>query len=96
MRIFQSENKLVISCHCCVSLSLVLSRIFCQWKYGLRQGILKGKYHCSIDLRFDWFRLVCFANKMRIASYHRADSKRVKQEVNGTVILPPLVFPAFR
>ncbi len=22
-----------------------------------------------------------------------ADSKRVKQEVNGTVILPPLVFP---
>jgi hypothetical protein len=27
------------------------------------------------------------------ASYHEADSKPIKQEVNGTVILPPLVFP---
>ncbi len=25
---------------------------------------------------------------------HTADSKPVKQEVNGTAILPPLVFPA--
>jgi hypothetical protein len=24
---------------------------------------LKGKYHCTIDLLFDWFGLVCFANK---------------------------------
>jgi hypothetical protein len=22
-----------------------------------------GKYHCTIDLLFDWFALVCFANK---------------------------------
>jgi hypothetical protein len=22
-----------------------------------------GKYHCTIDLLFDWFGLVCFANK---------------------------------
>ncbi len=29
-----------------------------------------------------------------MVSYHTADSKRVKQEVNRTVILPPLVFPA--
>jgi hypothetical protein len=28
----------------------------------LCQGILKGMYHCTIDLLFDWFRLVCFAN----------------------------------
>ncbi len=27
------------------------------------QGILKGKYHCTIDLLLDWFGLVCFANK---------------------------------
>jgi hypothetical protein len=27
-------------------------------------------------------------------SCYTADSKPVKQEVNGTVILPPLVFPA--
>jgi hypothetical protein len=29
----------------------------------------------------------------KIVSSHTADSKLVKQEVNGTVILPPLVFP---
>jgi hypothetical protein len=31
--------------------------------------------------------------KIKIVSCHTADSKPVKQEVNGTVILPPLVFP---
>jgi len=32
--------------------------------------------------------------KTKIISCHAADSKPVKQEVNGTEILPPLVFPA--
>jgi hypothetical protein len=32
--------------------------------------------------------------KTKIVSTHTADFKPVKQEVNGTVILPPLVFPA--
>jgi hypothetical protein len=32
--------------------------------------------------------------KTKIVSCHTADSKPVKQEVNGTVILHPLVFPA--
>jgi hypothetical protein len=31
----------------------------------------------------------------KIVSCHTADSKPVKKEVKGTVILPPLVFPAF-
>ena len=31
--------------------------------------------------------------KMKIVSCHTDDSKLVKQEVNSTVILPPLVFP---
>ncbi len=31
--------------------------------------------------------------KTKIVSCHTADSKPVKQEVNGTVILPHLVFP---
>jgi hypothetical protein len=22
---------------------------------------LRGKYHCTVDLLFDWFGLVCFA-----------------------------------
>jgi hypothetical protein len=33
--------------------------------------------------------------KTNIASSHTANSRPVKQEVNGTVILPPLVFPVF-
>jgi len=32
--------------------------------------------------------------KTKIVSCHTADSKPVKREVNSTVILPPLVFPA--
>jgi hypothetical protein len=34
-----------------------------------------------------------FQIKTKIISCHTAESKPVKQEVNGTVILPPLVFP---
>jgi len=26
---------------------------------------LRGKYHCTINLLFDWFGLVCFANKYK-------------------------------
>jgi hypothetical protein len=44
-----------------------------------------GKYHCTVDLLFDCFGLVCFANKKQKFT---ADSKPVKQEVNGTVIRP--------
>ncbi len=33
--------------------------------------------------------------KTKIISSHTADSKLVKQEVNSTVILPPLVFPFY-
>jgi hypothetical protein len=29
------------------------------------QGILKGEYHCTVDLLFDWFGLACFANKSK-------------------------------
>ncbi len=39
---------------------------------------------------FDWSVLKI---KTKIVISHTADSKQVKQEVNGTVILPPLVFP---
>ncbi len=40
---------------------------------------------------FYWYVLKI---KTKIVSCHIADSKPGKQEVNGTVILPPLVFPA--
>jgi hypothetical protein len=38
--------------------------------------------------------LIVLQLKTKIVSCHTADSKPVKQEVNGKVILPPLVFPA--
>ncbi len=34
--------------------------------------------------------------KTKTVSWHTADSKPVKQKVNGTVMLPPLVFPGLR
>jgi hypothetical protein len=33
--------------------------------------------------------------KTKIVSIHTADSKPVEQEVNSTVIRPPLVFPGY-
>jgi hypothetical protein len=33
--------------------------------------------------------------KIKIISSHTADSKAVKQEVNGTVLLPPFSIPWF-
>ncbi len=53
-----------------VTLSVVILNVFHlflnpnnDWIRTLHQGILKGKYHCTIDLLFDWFGIVCFANK---------------------------------
>ncbi len=43
----------------CTMISLAL-RSYLQL---VNQGILKGKHHCTVDLLFDWFGLVCFANK---------------------------------
>ncbi len=60
------------------------------------QGILKGEvslYHWP-PVWLVWISLFCLQIKTKIVSCHTADSKLVKQEVNGTVILPPLVFPA--
>ncbi len=53
----------------------------------------RGKYHYTIVPLFDWFGLDCLQIKTKIVSCHTADSKPVKQEVNSTVILPPLAFP---
>ncbi len=60
------------------------------------QGILKGGRSITVPLTscltgLDKYVLQI---KRKIVSCHTADSKPVKQEVNSTVILPPLVFPA--
>ncbi len=59
------------------------------------QGILKGESitvplaSCLTGLEKSVLQI-----KIKIVSCDTADYKLVKQEVNGTVILPPLVFPA--
>jgi len=60
------------------------------------QGTLKerGKYHCAVDLLFDWFGISCMTTDYFCFYLQNRLSKPVKQEVNCTVILPPLVFPA--
>ncbi len=50
---------------------------------------------CTVELMFGWFGIVCFAIKTEIVSCHTADSNPVKEEVNRSVILPPLVFPVY-
>jgi hypothetical protein len=48
-------------------------------------------------LLFDWSGLACFANKkQKIVSCHAAESKPVKQEVNGAVILSPFSIPLLK
>ncbi len=77
-----SDNAQVIDHFTCVS-------------YYRKQGILKGEVSLYINLLFmTGLDKSVLQIKAKIVSSHTADSKPVKQEVNGTVILPPLVFPA--
>jgi hypothetical protein len=51
---------------------------------------LRGKYHCTVDLLFDWFGISCVTTD-NFCFY--LQNRLIKQEVKGTVILPLLVFP---
>ncbi len=59
----------------------------------LNREYLRGKYHCTVDLLFDWFRLVCFANKNKKYQLSYSESQTSQTRGHGTVILPHLVFP---
>ncbi len=68
------------------------SQFWCNLALNLiDQGILKGEVslYSWPPVWLFWIGLFC-----KKVSCHTADSKPVKQEVNSTVILPPLVFPA--
>jgi hypothetical protein len=58
------------------------------WPSIPRAGNTKGRNICFPGLDESVLQI-----KTKIVSSHTADSKPVKQ-VNGTAILPPLVFPA--
>jgi len=53
-----------------------------------------GRITVPLTSFFDWFGLVCFANKNKFCQLSYSGFQ-TKQEVNGTVILPPLVFPGY-
>ncbi len=69
-----------------------LRRVRVTW---FNQGILKGENHCTVDLLFDWFGISCMATNIFCFYLQNRLIQPVKQEVTGTVILPPLVFPGF-
>jgi hypothetical protein len=67
---FWSSNNCLHFSKCIVPLDFEsLARIELEVRYRIAneliQGILKGKYHCTVDLLFDWLGLVCFANKKK-------------------------------
>jgi len=64
--------------------------IMCQLNAGNTKGgsIIVLLTSCLIGLDYSVLQI-----KTKIVSSHTADSKPVNQEVNCTVILPPLVFP---
>jgi hypothetical protein len=64
-----------------------LLTVYFSWEY------LREKYHCTIDLLFDWFGISCMTTDKYLFLFAKELSKPVKQEADGTVILPPLVFP---
>jgi hypothetical protein len=47
-----------------------------------------------MGLLFDWFEISCMTATIFVCICKTDYSKPVKQEVNGTMILPLLVFPA--
>ena len=77
--------SLFLSLFLSLSLSLSLSLTPGNTKGG---SINVSCTSCLIDLEYSVLQI-----KTKIVSCHTADSKPVKQEVNGTVILPRLVFP---
>ncbi len=61
--------------------------------YSTGREYLRGKYHCTISLLFDWFGISCMAIDNFCFYLQNRVIQTSKQEVNGTVILPLLVFP---
>jgi hypothetical protein len=70
--------------------SFWLSPTFRGGKAGNTKGgsIIVPLTSCLTGLDYSLLQI-----KTKIVSCHTAESRPVKQEVNGTVILPPLVFP---
>ncbi len=66
--------------------------MLCEGVEGLTRECLRWKYHCTVDLLFDWFGISCLTTD-NFCFYLLCRQIQTSQTgVNGTVILPPLVF----
>jgi hypothetical protein len=80
------RRRLIWRTRCLVDATMVVS-------FRWNREYWRGKYYCTIHLLFDWFGISC----MTTDNFFKTDLyKPVKQEVNGTVILPPLGFPGWK
>jgi hypothetical protein len=71
---------------------LELSIIFPENSYSTGREYLRGKYHCTVDLLIDWFGISCMITDTFCFYLQNRLIQTSQQEVNGTMILPPLVF----
>jgi hypothetical protein len=44
---------------------------------NLNQGILKGEYHCAVDLLFDWFGISCMTTDNFCFLFANQSNKRL-------------------
>ncbi len=72
-----------------VSTFIVRQNLFIIQATGNTKG---GSVTVPLTSRLTGLKKSVLKIKTKIVSCHTADSKPVKQEINGTVILPPLVF----
>ncbi len=76
----------------CVYVGVCVSVCLCYLRLCRCREYSRGKFHCTIDLLFDWFGVSCITT-IFVFIFKTDESKLEKQEVNSIVILPPLVFP---
>ncbi len=83
---------IVIYAECCIYKPIILGVVMLN---PIIKEYSRGKYHCTIDLLFDWFGLACFAHKNKKLS---AVIQLIPNQSNwrSTVqwYFPPIVFPA--
>ncbi len=74
---------------------LEINKLECLFPASSSQRILKGgSITVPLTSCLTGLDLSVLQIKTKIVNSHAADTKPVKQEVNSTMILPPLVFPA--
>ena len=72
------------------SVCVIFILLLCNQKQGILKG---GSITVPLTSCLTALDKSVLQRNTKIASCYTADSKPVKKEVNGTVILPPLVFP---